>query len=92
MLGGGCHWQSDSAGISGVIGGEKFNLITMLPSALFSFFFSFHFFMMSHACLWSDICLTAAGSETGRESVEEGERHPGGERERHPADSAPTGL
>lgn len=48
--------------------------------------------IMSHACLWSDIRLTAAGSEAGRESVEEGERHPGGEGERHPADSAPTGL
>lgn len=48
-LGGGCHWRSDSTGISGVIGGEKCNLITMLPSALFSF--SFFFISFSYDCV-----------------------------------------
>lgn len=33
-----------------------------------------------------------AGSEAGGESVQEGERHPGGERERGAADAAPAGV
>lgn len=53
------------------------------------------------ACLWSHPALCAistfipclfAGPEAGRESVQTGERHPGGERECCSADSAPTGL
>lgn len=35
---------------------------------------------------------TAAGSEAGGESVQAGQRHPGSERERRSADSAPAGL
>lgn len=36
--------------------------------------------------------MCVSGSEAGGESVQAGERHPGGERERLSADSAPAGL
>lgn len=38
------------------------------------------------------LCFVVVGSEASREGVKAGERHSGGEGERHSADSASAGL